>query len=75
MASGGEAGEMFEEKAAFAASAEREFADELLVSSALVRGSLDVAEKFAVGHTVMVAGRRCQVGDVRRCVARISQAS
>jgi hypothetical protein len=58
MAGGGKAGEMFEEKAAFAASAEREFADELLVSSTLVRGSLDVAEKFAVGHRVMVAGPR-----------------
>lgn len=58
MAGGGEAGEMFEEKAAFAASAEREFADELLVSSTLVRGSLDVAEQFAVGHSDYGSGWR-----------------
>ena len=63
MAGGGEAGEMFEEQAAFAASAEREFADELLVSGALVRGSLDVAEQFAVGHRDYGSGAERQVGD------------
>ena len=60
MAGGGEAGEMFEEEAAFAASAERELADELLVSGALAGGSLDAAEEFAVGHRIMV--RRLRSG-------------
>ena len=50
IAGGGEAGEVFEEQTAFAASAERELADELLVSGALAGGSLDLAEEFAVGH-------------------------
>jgi len=58
MPGGGEACEMFEEKTAFAAPAEREFADELLVSGALIWGSLDVAEKLPIGHRAMVAGWR-----------------
>ena len=65
MAGGGKAGEMFEEKAAFAASAEREFADELLVSSALTRGSLDVAEQFAVGHSDYGSGWREHAGQAK----------
>jgi len=50
MAGGGETGEVFDEQTALASSAERELADELFVSGALVGGSLDVAEEFAVGH-------------------------
>ena len=54
MAGCGEAGEVFEEQTALASSAERELADELLVSSALAGGSLDLAKEFAVGHRIMV---------------------
>ena len=47
---GGEAGEVLEQQAAFAASGQRELADELLVAGALAGRAFDAAEEFAVGH-------------------------
>jgi hypothetical protein len=51
IAAGGHARELLLEQAALASSAEAEFADELLVSGALSRGSADAVEELAVsGH-------------------------
>ncbi len=45
---GGEACELFEEKAAIATAAEAYFAHKLLIPGALTRGALDAAEQIAV---------------------------
>ena len=68
-AAGGDAGELFEEEAAFAASAEAEFADELFVAGALSGGALDASDQFAIGVLVRMAGHSPRIARVASALA------
>ncbi len=64
----GDAGQLFEQEAAFAASAQAKFADELLVSSAMAGRALDAPDQFTVG--LRIRSLRHLVPRIPRCIVR-----